>query len=155
MRLAVVVAVLAAPFVAGCEEEYEPPRTAAEQVVVQQPWGYGRGGVAIPPQAIPRQDPPPPDRRPQAERSSDPQWSVETYYVPPALPGSEYYIPPPHPIPRHTISLGFIGDWPLWSGGDPPPAPWWRPFPPAWERDYYYGRTMYPAPVYRGYRRWR
>jgi hypothetical protein len=134
MRLAVAIAVLAAPFVAGCEEEYEPARNPTQEVVAPQQYMYGRG-VAVPQQVIYVQQPPP-DRRPPETRRSDPQWQVETYYVPP--PSADYYIPPPHPIPRHTISLGYIGDWPL-GPGDPPPEPWWRPFPPAWEHDFHYG----------------
>jgi hypothetical protein len=136
MRLAVVVAVLAAPFAAGCEEESEPARNPSQEVVAQQPWMYGHG-IAVPPHVI-YVERPSADRRPPEAQRSDPQWEVETYYVPP--PSSEYYVPPPHPIPRHTISLGYIGDWPLWSGGDPPPAPWWRPFPASWEQDVYFSR---------------
>ena len=46
--------------------------------------------------------------------------------------------------PRHTISLGFIGDSPVGmhdrDPGTPPPhtSPYWsRPFPDEWTRSYY------------------
>jgi hypothetical protein len=138
MLRAILILLAAAPFAAGCEEEYEPPRTAVEQrAVPQHEWAYGHG-AAVPPEVVEVQQPVPDRRSPQAQRS-DPVWQTETYYVPP--PSADYYVPPPTPIPRHTVSLGYIGDWPLWSGGDPPPAPWWRPFPRAWENDFHYGHA--------------
>ena len=89
-----------------------------------------------------------------ARRAPD-QVSAEQAYVAVPQPvvednfwriASPTYDRPPPPRPR-SISLGYIGDEPLgWvPGGTSGEGPWWRPFPPSWERSFHspaygYGR---------------
>jgi hypothetical protein len=113
MHRALSLSFLALTVGVGCVEEEPPPRTAA--------YGYA---------------PEPPDEatNEQAFVAVDMPVAQDNFWE---LATPEVEAPPP-PRPQ-SISLGYIGDEPLGGNGNSGAreAPWWRPFPPRWESDYY------------------
>jgi hypothetical protein len=75
---------------------------------------------------------------------------VDQYRATEIYPMGGYSFPPP----RRTVSLGYIGDWPVgrFDGGGGHGLPWWRPFPARWLRDSYRGyRGRYNVYYEEGY----